>query len=33
MFSALRFKKGLMYNYPGPRTKDAIMEFADRVGG
>ncbi|XP_041835390.1 protein disulfide-isomerase TMX3-like [Melanotaenia boesemani] len=27
------FKKNVKYTYLGPRTKDAIMEFADRVGG
>ena len=31
--SVLRLKNGMKYNYPGPRTKDAIMDFADRVGG
>ncbi|XP_072220200.1 protein disulfide-isomerase tmx3a-like [Leuresthes tenuis] len=26
-------KRNVKYNYVGPRTKDGIMEFADRVGG
>eukprot|EP00066_Takifugu_rubripes_P026767 XP_011616033.1 PREDICTED: protein disulfide-isomerase TMX3-like [Takifugu rubripes] len=29
----LMFKKGVKYNYSGPRTKDGIMDFAIRVGG
>ncbi|XP_071346659.1 protein disulfide-isomerase tmx3a-like isoform X2 [Trachinotus anak] len=29
----LMLKKGVKYNYSGPRTKDGIMNFADRVGG
>ncbi|KAM9718925.1 protein disulfide-isomerase tmx3a-like [Menidia menidia] len=26
-------KRGVKYTYAGPRTKDDIMEFADRIGG
>ncbi|GAA6235093.1 protein disulfide-isomerase TMX3-like [Lates japonicus] len=29
----LMLKKGVKYNYSGPRTKDGIMDFAHRVGG
>ncbi|KAM3604861.1 uncharacterized protein V6R79_017209 [Siganus canaliculatus] len=29
----LMLKKGVKYNYLGPRTKDGIMDFANRVGG
>ncbi|XP_074544629.1 protein disulfide-isomerase tmx3a-like [Halichoeres trimaculatus] len=29
----LMWKKGVMYNYSGPRTKDGILDFAHRVGG
>uniref|UniRef100_A0A3Q3N0Z3 protein disulfide-isomerase n=2 Tax=Mastacembelus armatus TaxID=205130 RepID=A0A3Q3N0Z3_9TELE len=29
----LMLKKGVKYNYSGPRTKDGIMDFADRVAG
>ncbi|XP_022622108.1 protein disulfide-isomerase TMX3-like isoform X1 [Seriola dumerili] len=31
--SILMLKKGVKYNYSGPRTKDGIMDFAHRVGG
>ncbi|KAM6989162.1 protein disulfide-isomerase tmx3a-like [Tautogolabrus adspersus] len=29
----LMLKKDVKYNYSGPRTKDEIMDFANRVGG
>nr|XP_046264987.1 protein disulfide-isomerase TMX3-like isoform X2 [Scatophagus argus] len=29
----LMLKKDVKYNYAGPRTKDGIMDFANRVGG
>lgn len=29
----LRLKGDLAYNYKGPRTKDDIVEFANRVAG
>lgn len=29
----VRWKKDVKYNYPGPRTRDGIMDFANRVGG
>uniref|UniRef100_A0A3Q3X861 protein disulfide-isomerase n=1 Tax=Mola mola TaxID=94237 RepID=A0A3Q3X861_MOLML len=29
----LMLKKGVKYNYSGPRTRDGIMDFANRVGG
>lgn len=29
----LRLKGDLAYNYKGPRTKDDIIEFANRVAG
>ncbi|XP_044075564.1 protein disulfide-isomerase TMX3-like [Siniperca chuatsi] len=29
----LMLKKNVKYNYLGPRTKDGIMDFANRVGG
>ncbi|KAL6103658.1 uncharacterized protein ACO6RY_13562 [Pungitius sinensis] len=29
----LMLKKGVKYNYSGPRTKDGILDFANRVGG
>nr|XP_020466128.1 protein disulfide-isomerase TMX3-like isoform X2 [Monopterus albus] len=28
-----RLKKGVKYNYSGPRTKDGIMDFVNRVAG
>uniref|UniRef100_A0A3Q1HPF2 protein disulfide-isomerase n=1 Tax=Anabas testudineus TaxID=64144 RepID=A0A3Q1HPF2_ANATE len=31
--SGFRLKKGVKYNYSGPRTKEGILDFADRVGG
>ncbi|XP_028986987.1 protein disulfide-isomerase TMX3-like isoform X2 [Betta splendens] len=29
----LMLKKGVKYNYSGPRTKEGILDFADRIGG
>ncbi len=29
----LRFKGELSFDYKGPRTKDAIIEFTNRVSG
>ncbi|CAK6984969.1 protein disulfide-isomerase TMX3-like%2C partial, partial [Scomber scombrus] len=29
----LMLKKDTRYNYSGPRTKDGIMDFANRVAG
>ncbi|XP_054483127.1 protein disulfide-isomerase TMX3a [Anoplopoma fimbria] len=29
----LMLKKGVKYNYSGPRTRDGILDFAHRVGG
>nr|XP_040028315.1 protein disulfide-isomerase TMX3-like isoform X2 [Gasterosteus aculeatus aculeatus] len=29
----LMLKKGVKYNYSGPRTRDGILDFANRVGG
>ena len=31
--SSLRLKGELAYNYKGPRTKDDIVEFTNRVSG
>lgn len=33
MFLSLRLKGELAYNYKGPRTKDDVIEFANRVAG
>lgn len=33
VFLSLRLKGELAYNYKGPRTKDDIIEFANRVAG
>lgn len=33
LFSIFRLKKGVKYNYSGPRTRDGILDFANRVGG
>ena len=32
-FLHFRLKGDLAYNYKGPRTKDDIVEFANRVAG
>ncbi|XP_075878294.1 protein disulfide-isomerase tmx3a-like isoform X2 [Nelusetta ayraudi] len=29
----LMWKKDIKYSYPGPRTRDGILDFANRVGG
>ena len=31
--SIFRLKKDVKYNYSGPRTREGILEFANRVGG
>lgn len=33
VFLLLRLKGDLAYNYKGPRTRDDIVEFANRVAG
>lgn len=33
LFPVSRLKKNIKYNYSGARTKDGIMDFANRIAG
>lgn len=33
LFPVSRLKKNIKYNYSGVRTKDGIMDFANRIAG